>query len=363
MKIIDKHLLRSLLAPLAYCFSAFLLVFMVFDLFENLSHFVEAGTATFDIVRYYGLLLPSMLVYIAPISMLLAALYSLSRLTRHNEITALRACGISMVRIVMPFLAVGLVGSLFVALVHETVGPWSAFWSHQFIQEQRQQDAPLSVYVAQNLAFRNEKEQRVWLISHFDTRTYDMSRVEVIEQTPEGLDRAKIRAGRARWLDGRWWFEDLIVQDYGPQGHPMGAPRFERYREMRAYTETPQIFLKEVKGPEHLSSRDLADFLRTRRNLSEAMRARVLVDYHFRLAMPWTCLVVMLMGIPFGTQSGRRGATLGIVLALSLFFAYYISLNFSMALGKKEWLWPWLAAWGPNVFFFTLGSVLVARMR
>jgi lipopolysaccharide export system permease protein len=79
--------------------------------------------------------------------------------------------------------------------------------------------------------------------------------------------------------------------------------------------------------------------------------------------MPWTCFVVALLGVPFGAETGRKGALIGVTLSLAMFFGLYVGINVGMALGKQGHLPAWIAGWGPNLFFTGLGSILVYRMR
>ncbi len=103
MKLLDKYLLRQLLVPLAYCLLTFSMVFIIADLFEHLSDFIEAKTSFLQVVRYYLFILPSYMVFIAPISLLLGILYSLWQLSKNNELTAMRASGASFYRLMVPF--------------------------------------------------------------------------------------------------------------------------------------------------------------------------------------------------------------------------------------------------------------------
>ncbi len=362
MKLIDKYLLKTFLVPLGYCLATFIMLYIVYDLFDNLSDFIDAKTAVPDIVLFYLFLMPSVLIYIVPVSLLLSALYSLSQLTKNNELTAMRACGVSFYRLVLPYIAVGVLFSFAVQLVNETVGPWSAYWTNQFVVQQRQKGR-VAVHVASNLAFKNEVARRIWLIDEFNTRSFEMKNVNLVQQRADGSDETKIQARQGYWLDGRWWFVEMVTQRYNRDGSPMGAPSFEMQREMADLTEVPANFINEIKDPEYLSSVELVGFLGTHQHLSREKIARVQVDLHSRIAMPWTCLVVMLLGIPFGAQTGRKGAFLGVVLALSLFFGFYTSINVALAIGKKQMIAPWLAGWLPNLFFFAIGLVLIYRMR
>ncbi len=360
MKLIDKYLLRNLMVPLCYCLVAFSMIYIVFDLFDHMSEFIDAKTPLAGVVKFYILLMPSVLIFIAPVSLFLAVLYSLSHLTKNNELTAMRSCGISLLRIMAPLIGVGLAASLIVSVIHETIGPWSAYWTDQFVRIQKHKDDQ-SVHVASMLGLVNEVKGRDWIIEEFDTRTYEMSNVTLTQKRDDGT-AGRIRARQAHWMDGRWWFEELVTQNYDRDGNPMGPPQFELRREMKDVEETPANFINEIKDPEFLSAREILHFLETHR-LSDEKIAQRKVDFHSRLAMPWMCLVVVLLGIPFGAQTGRRGAFIGIVLALALFFGLYVLVNVGVALGKKGTLDPWLAGWLPNVFFFCIGCVLIYRMR
>lgn len=361
MKLIDKYLLRSFFVPLIYCLLAFTIVIVVFDLFDNLPDFIEGKTPLPDVLRFYAFLMPSMGIIIVPVSLFLACLYSLSHLTKNNELTAMRACGVSLYRLMMPFVVLGVIASLLVSFVHETLAPWSSYWTDQFVHLQRSH-GQLSVYVARMLGFVNEAAGRDWIVDEFDTRTFEMSNATVTQQAADGTSE-RIQARKAYWMDGRWWFVELIIQKFDRDSNPMGPPKFQAHREMVELTEVPEDFINEIKDPEFLSSVEILKFLKTHRNLSKDTIARVRVDLHNRLAMPWTCLIVMLIGIPFGAQTGRRGAFLGALLAIGLFFGFYVLINFAIALGKKEVIAPWLAGWTPNIFFLALGYILIHRMR
>ena len=362
MKLIDKYLFRNLAVPLFWCLVTFTLLYVVYDLFDNLPDFIEGRTPWPEVVKYYVFLIPSALIYIVPFSLLLATLYSLSGLTRHNELTAMRASGVSIYRLVAPYLFVGLAASVLVLAVNETLAPWSAYWCHQFVRSQRHR-GKINVHIAYHLAFKNERKNRVWKIEQFDTRTFDMRNVQVLQQRRDGTDDYKIWARRAEWLDRRWWFIEAEIQHYDRQSRPLGPPESHPWLEMSQFDETPVQFLNEVRDPEFLSARDLRNFIRTHRKLSAETVNRILVDFHHRLAVPWTCLAVTLLGVSFGVHTGRRGALSGIGLCLALVFSYYFLVNTFLALGKKGDLAPWLAAWAPNMIYLILGSVLLRRIR
>lgn len=362
MKLIDRYLLGTFLVPFIYILLAFCLLYVVFDLFDNLSDFIEGDTPPLLVFKYYIVLLPSVLVRIVPISLFLAVLYSLSSLTKNNELTAMRACGISITRLMAPYIAVGLIASLAVAAVHETIGPKAAYWCRNFVREQKRND-PNLVYVKRQLALKYQNARRTWMIGEFDTRTLVMRDIEITQQREDLSDEWRARAKEARWLDGRWWLRDLQEQDYDLDSNPLGPVRFHLTREMPQLKESPEFFLNETKEPEFLTSRELLNYLKVNSRRDPAALARIRADMHFKIAEPWTCLIVTLLGIPFGAQTGRKGAMLGVSLSIGLMFSYFVLVNVALSMAKNMVIPAFIGPWIPNLLFLIIAVVLIRRMR
>lgn len=359
MKILTRYLLKTLLAPLLYCLLGFSLIFIISDLFENFSEFLESGTRPLEILYYYSQLLPSVTVLILPACLLLAMLYSLSNLTRHSEIIAMRAGGVSIYRIVMPFIGVGIAATLAAAFINERVAPNAAWHAEQFLNYQKA-GRNNEIFFAGNLALKTRSH--VWMIQKLDTRDASMYNVELVEQQPDGSE-VKYQAGKALWLDGRWWFMDVTVQAYKANGDLAGPPEMILQKEMRDLRETPRTFMAEIKDTQYLSASEMRRYLRAQKDISGSTRARLMVDMHSRIAAPFTCLIVTLIGVPIGAHTGRRGAFAGIMAAMSLFFVFYILQLTGQALGKQELIPVWLGGWLPVILFGAASPLFIHRMR
>lgn len=360
MKILTRYLLKSLLLPLLYCLLGFTLIFVISDLFDNFSEFLESGIRPLEMLYYYSQVLPPVTVLILPACLLLAMLHSLSRLTRHSEIIAMRAGGVSIYRVVMPFIGVGIAASLLAVFINEKIAPDAAWRAEKFLEYQkagRNDD----IFFVRNLALKSRNH--VWMVREMDMRDYSMYDVELIEQRPDGSDAVKYQAEKALWLDGRWWFMDLTVQAYKENGDLSGPPEMALQREMRDLRETPQTFMAEIKDPQYLSAREIRSYLRSKKDLSSNTRARLKVDYYSRLATPFTCLIVTLIGVPIGAHTGRRGTFAGIMAAMVLFFVFYILQLTAQALGKQEIISAWLGGWLPILVFSAASPLFIHRMR
>jgi len=162
MRILDRYILRSFFVPFFYCTMAFALIYVIFDLFDNLQDFLDAEAPFVEVLQFYALLMPSSVVYIVPVSLLLAVLYSLAGFTRHNELTAMRASGISLIRLMWPFLGVGIFASIAVGLVNETLAPSSLYRTDQLIDLYRSRGTR-EVFNERNLPYKNIVDGRIWL--------------------------------------------------------------------------------------------------------------------------------------------------------------------------------------------------------
>jgi LPS export ABC transporter permease LptG len=362
MKILDRYLLKLFMLPLGVCLAAFTMIWIVIDLFNHFGDFLQGEVSAGAMVQYYLLLIPASLNFLVPASLILAEMYCLSRLTRNNELTAMRASGLSLFRLMRPFIATGLFAALAMLAVNETVGPHAAYLTEQFVRSQKRDDK-MSVYRYSPLPYQNPAQYRQWFIGEFNARTYEMRNVEVVQQDEHDRDLFKITAPLVQWLDGRWWFSDLNIQFYDEFNNPRGAPRMEKGREMPDFTETPQDFLNEALDPKFLGAVQLARYIRHQGGVSGKTLVRYRVDLHYRLAIPWSALVVTLLGLPIGSQTGRRGAIHGVLWCMVLFFATYVLISVGLHAGKEEWIPAWLAGWGPLCVFAGYGVAVALRLR
>ena len=274
----------------------------------------------------------------------------------------MRACGVSIYRAVRPIALCGLAGSLAVAAVYEGLGPASAEWTRQFLRQERSPDE--DVWVMTNVRYLNEWDDRVWEVEKLDTRSLELRQVRLVQIRDARSDVWRMRAVRAEWRDGLWVFHDgeRIPVDEQNAAIRAEAERFETL-EIDDLSETPHDILRASRDPEWLSSRDLYLYIRSRHHPSRRELADHWVTFHHRLAIPWSVLIVTLIGIPFGVQTGRKGALTGVLLCLGLFFAFFTLINFGLALGKGGQIPPFLAGWLPNLVFATVAGFMLHRMR
>jgi lipopolysaccharide export system permease protein len=372
MRLLDRYLLRELLVPLGYCLSGFLLLWVVSDLITELSGLQERKLHAADIAQYYLIKVPEFLVLVLPIALLLALLYTLTNHARHNEITAIRAAGISLWRLCLPYLAVGLLASLVVFWLNEYCVPQSAEAAEQIRNSRVTMPggSPARDRVL-NAGINNSRDGRDWVIGVYDLHTGEMLRPVVVSKMGDG-SHLELRAGRAARVKGSWRFYDVL--EYKRPAQPEALPILLLKTNVLVkpeFSETPEQIKSELQlssGSTLVKARRadipilvILNYLRLHPYPAKA--AALYTKLAGRLAAPWTCLVVVLIAIPFGAASGRRNVFVGVASSILICFAYFVLQQVCLAAGAGGKLPPWMAGWLPNLAFGAAGLVMTARVR
>ncbi len=374
MRLLDRYLFRELLTPLAYCLGGFLIFYLSFSLFTGLPDLQEHKLHLSDVLEYSAAQTPDFLVLVLPVALLLALLYTLTQHARHNEITAMRAAGLSLWRICLPYFGVGLLASGVLFWLNETVVPRSAEWAQRIRTRYVQTPDDLRQQAsARQFGMISERTHRHWFCREYDARTSEMrGDLYVVWDLPDG-SRRTLYADRAVRTNGVWtFFNARVMAQAGPD--VLGTVKLleTNVLAMPEFDETPRQIQGEIKmgnkeafnpHAENISLKEIWDYLREHPQMPKQRSSDLLTKFHGRLAKPWTCLVVVLIAIPFGVGSGRRNLFFGVAGSIFIVAGYLVTLQVSLAVGTHGHLPAWLAAWLPNLLFGAMGVYLTARVR
>jgi lipopolysaccharide export system permease protein len=370
VRLLDRYLLRELLVPLGYCLGGFLIFYIAFDLIFQINRFLDNHLLFLDIVEYYVVTLPELLVeQVLPVSLLLALLYATTNHSRHNELTAMRAAGVGLWRLALPYLGVGVLFGAAVFLISEYWMP-SADERAKFILERRQAE-PAQRDWRPKLNFYNEATQRWWGMDRFNRRTSEAIPLRIMTREPDGSTRM-VEAQRGLY-DGRQWRLYEVKTWVQPPSAPFPNNTASNAMLCLTLPETPAWIRSEIKfsaltasdaakGPQ-FSIREILDYLRLHPRIESGRKAMLLTQLHGRIAAPFTCLAVVLIALPFGARSGRRNVFVGVAASIFICFGYFILQRISFGLGVGGYLPPVLAAWLPNILCGGAGLALLARLR
>jgi lipopolysaccharide export system permease protein len=373
VRLLDRYLLRELLLPLFVVLSCFLLLWLVFDIVGVMDDFQQNHLQLADVVEYYLYKTPKILSEgLVPVALLIGTLYALTQHARHNELTAIRSAGISLWRMLVPYLFVGALFSLALFWLNEIALPDANLRMDQVMK--RYTGAGDSAEgLIRNFNFYDERDRRKWTIGTFDLRTGSMTNVLVEWGRPGGRVEY-LKADGAKWSGTEWVFARALTRtfdpankeqfDFAPAAPELAVPEFrETPGEIWSEFSINQLSASTAAKRAVVALSTLRNYFDLHPELSPEKRALLMTQFHGRIALPWTCLVVMLIAIPFATPSGRRNIFVGVTAGLAITFIFFILQRLCLALGTGGRLAPWLAAWLPNLFFAALGIVLTHRVR
>jgi lipopolysaccharide export system permease protein len=374
MRLHDRYLFRELLTPLAYCLGGFLVFWISFFFFKEMETIQENKLGLWDTAEYCTASLPEFFVLVLPILLLLALLYTLTHHARHNEITALRAAGIGLWRLCTPYFIVGLAATGVYFALNEIAVPRGIRWSEAILRRHvKRETRPINNAAILKNNFYNARAHRSWIFfGKFDAGNSSLNNPTVTWTLPDGSLRI-VQADRASHANGVWtFFNAHLYKQAGLHGEPVPTAS-TNVLTLPEFDETPERILLQLKFSDmqtfygsRSADRPLAElwaYLRSNPDLPADKASALLTNFHERLAAPWTCLVVVLMAIPFGVQSGRRNLFFGVAGSIFICFAYFVLQRISLAFGVDGFLPSWLAAWLPNFFFAAVGIILTLRTR
>ena len=358
MRILDRYLIRSFLSALFYCLAVFFVLFVIIDLFNNLDDFLKHGVSLAVILSYYAYFVPTILVQVVPIACLVAVLFVIGNLSRHNEIVALKASGVSAFHILAPYFFMGILISFGVLLVNEIVVPPSSITSSSIMEGLIKKGKKDFQERALNKVTLYGKDNRMIYAREFEISTHTLHDVVIFENNMHEPFQTEIKAKKAQYQDGQWVFFDVIQCKINRRGEVVGSPVFSAKMNF-PLDQKPEDFVRQGSEVGFMNSRQLKDHIEHLRGANKKLAQKLSVDLHYKIAFPFVSFIVMLIGAPLAMRTSRGGAVMGVGVSFALVFLYYGIASTCLALGKGDYLPPAFAAWFGNLLFAAVGLYLI----
>jgi len=358
MRILNRYIALSWIRLMTLCLSSFVAVYLVLDMMEKIPRFIRAGGAAGDILRYFVCKLPEMIGQTAPFSILMATLLTLGLLSRNSEVIAMRSCGISLLRISLPMLFLGLVSSLLLLANAELIVPRS-FERMEYIERVAIKKQNINAFFKRNnIWFRSDAMILQALL--FDPQTKTLKDVIIWTLDASMNPTRRIDAEAAEFRDNRWILIRPELKDFS-QGHGFQVRQSEKM-DIALNLKVDDLRVLD-NNADNLGFRKLkayADNLRS----GGYQAYRYLTMMHAKLSAPFAAFVMVILGIPFALRNSRSGGiTLGIGASIGIGFAYYVTNAVLLSYGRSGVLPPIVAAWGANLIFFMGGIWLAMTVK
>jgi len=356
--IITRYFLREFLRVLLLCMATFVALYLIVDLFNRLedilSHQVPAGL----ILQYFIFGLPRIMYQLCPLAVLLSTFITIGIFVRNQEITALKAHGISLYRVLNVFILISAGIFAVSLLMQQYIIPGSTSRFKEIRHEHMKGRARSKLI--DTTAFWYRSQDAIYNIDFFEPDTNRLRQISVMYLDDNFQALRAVFAKTGTW-DGKTW----VLQDgFERRFHPDGSQTATNFKQLAmSLNATPEDFHVSRKSGEELSFTDLRGLLKKIR-ASGYQSASYAVDLHAKVSYSFINIIMAILGIPFALMIGRSGGmALGIAISTCLGLAYWMFFSFCLSLGKGGLLHPFIAAWIANIIFGMLGIYLFLRVR
>jgi len=361
LRILDRLILGEMAGPFVFGILIFTMIFVAGDLlFQAAKLIIERGVSLGVVVRLFVYRLPGVVALTLPMSSLLATLLGMTRLSSNSELVALKSLGISFYRILRPVVLASVLVGAGALLFNETVVPFASEAADRLMRYEILKNQASALQ--EKVFLRDESGgelRRVLYIDRLDTAAGTMKDAIVNEFEKGRLARWSL-AKRGIWKDGEWWIEDGQVFEVTERGLVRLLFRFDRQK--LALNLSPEQLQRRTRRPMDMSVWELWDYI-VQAQAAGSNLSPLWVLFHLKLAVPWACIVMAVLGASFGaTRQGRSGSGMGFGISVVIVFAYYVVMSLCRALGEAGSMAPLPAAWTPNVVFLSLGFFFARRV-
>lgn len=359
IRILDRYIFREVSITFLFGVCAFSAVFIGSGtLYRLASYITEYGAPLPAVLKIFFYSLPAIVIYTFPMSMLLTALLTFGRLSANSEITAMKSCGISFIRISMPAIFLGLLVSICAIYFNEYVVPWANNAYQDVLYYEIRGNANLQstehIILKQ---IEGGQIKRLLYARRYDADTETLQGVTLQAFSDDGNIGYVENASYANWQGNQWTMHQGTVYEINDGG----AERSMRFDSQVLPIDTsPREIVRAQKKPEELTMKELRQEINIMRTQYVDTR-KLETELYQRITIPMASLVFVLVGVPLGIQPNRGSSSRGFALSFAIIFVYYALMTMSGALAQSGALAPAYAVWIPNVVGALAGIYLMRK--
>jgi len=357
--ILDRYIIRKYMAIFSLVFFSLLSIFIIVTFFERIDNVYAHNKPLSLFFRFIWSSIPEFIHYTLPISVLVSSLLCLGILTKFNEITAMKACGISLYRIILPVLLLAGVASFVSFYLQENILPYANKKAEETWNRINDVPPRSTSYVDRRWVMGRNRD-RIFHYKYFDPNSFTFSQLAIFD-----IDLEDWRLKRRIYSEkGELKEQNLVLVDCWYRDFEEFKPvSYEEKAEMSLLlNEDESYFLKEWKEPDQMSYGELSQYISDIEERGfETVNFKV--DLNYKISFPFICFIVVLIGIPFAFSMGKRGALVGIGLSIVITMVFWGAIGIFKSLGYANYMNVFLSAWGPNLIFGLAGLYLLFTIR
>ena len=353
MKIISRYLYKEFFIFFSISLITFLFIYLIIEFFGKIDNFLEAHVPLKVVFLFFFYKIPFVVQQMIPVSVLISVMITIGIMNKHNEILAIKNCGISLFRLFFPYVIIAIVIGAASFFLSESIVPITSSVANTIWKTRVGKGHSRGAYKLSHLWYRGEDS--IYQIRSYDSKKKIIEGLSIFLFDNNFTLRKRIDARKAQWIEGMWHLNDGLIQRIAPDGSRKTV-RFQNHKLL--LPETPQVFERTMKAPEEMSFWALRSY--TEKIKEEGYDAtRSQVELHTKIASPFISLVLTLIGIPLGLRKKKGGIPFGITIGIGISFLYLLTFGLSRSLALAGALPTVLGAWLANLLFLLFGMYLL----
>ena len=358
MNILDRYCAKEFLRFLAIIIISFVSLYLIIDFFEKIRMFLSNQATLYQMVSFFLFSIPMVIWQTLPASVLMAALVSFGTLSRHNEIIAMKACGVSLYRTVAPVIAIAGLICVISFVISEFITPYTNKKANNIRLVDIQKQVVAGTFRDNQIWYRGK--EGIYNFKVFDGRNNRLAGITIYYVDNKLHLLKRVDAERGEWRKGKWIFYNVLATTFAPATFPtLQALPYQ----VMTMPEHPDNFLGIQKDAENMGYRELRKYIRDTQ--AEGYDAtNYIVDMYGKLAFPLVNIIMAVIGLASALRGDSRGSQAqGLAAGITIGFSYWLVFAFTVSLGRAGVLVPLLAAWSTNILFGLAAAWLFLRVR
>ena len=358
MLIIHRYIFKEITKFIALVLTMVVSIYLIVDYFERVDNRMEAGFSFSKALTYFIFKIPFIITQILPLCILLGVLSVFGIMTKRNEMTALKASGISPFMFLKPIWLMGLICAVLMLILGEYIVPLSVEKSNFiWLKDVKHKSAVISKekniwlkegHTITNIKYYNKIEKAVYGITiYFFDQQFQLKR--------------RIDAFKGVYHDYHWKLFTVMEQVLNPVSGDYKIKYFDQ--RMQDLKLEPTDFNKVVKKAEEMNFKELYEYIR--KIEAEGYDATTYrVDLYGKTAQPLICLIISLVGAGIALRlKSKDSLPMSITYGLGASFLFFLLFSFCMSMGYGGMLPPLAASQTANLLFTCLAAVLLLNIE
>jgi lipopolysaccharide export system permease protein len=356
----DRYTLREFIRVMISSILGFTALFLVVDVFEKISYFVDRKVPISIMGLYYLYKIPWIVDHILPVAMLMTCLFVIGDMVKRNEIMIMQAVGISLYRAFLPIFMFAFFISLCSIALGQSIVPRAERARVDLDEYKIKKNNPINKIQRHNLYYKGTGG-RIYSIKFLDVERKRLANVNIEEYNDKGHITKRINAESMFWMEKYWKLTRVVIRYFKEDEIEKVEQKSELVIDNPS--ETWADFMREQRDPDEMTFLELREYI-DRLKKGGDNPTRYFVDLYLKLTYPFANFIIVILGAPLATLGGAKGSkALSFGLGFVISFIYFIVNAASQVLGQNGSLQPMLAANVANGLFLIIGLIILYRSR